>query len=328
MTSDKNIARHASGFSRHSTPVIRHAQVIALLLALGCSLPALANEATNLPVPITARDFYNAGAKLLADRKYDDAEKMFQSALGTQDERVQPKSLYNLGYTRFAQGMEILKKGPDTQKVAAQGSRALANGERALASGESALAENELSKMIGAYLDGRGARRELRAAEKAVQAAMEVYGKTLTRWQRAADDFKGAAELNPADTNATRNAEMMQQYIAKLVDSLRQMQMMAGRVSNQKDQLGKMLSKLKGQIPAPNAPPGSGGDEDEEEGVQPDSLAGQKEGSGREGDQMQIPLSPDQAGQILDGLSLDGGRRLPMSDKPGAKPKEKTGRNW
>lgn len=300
------------------------------LFTLTVGNPAWAGEMTNSIEPVTARDFYNAGAKLLANRKFDDAEKMFQSALGTQDERVQPKSLYNLGFTRFAQGMEILKKGPDTQKVAAQGSRALADGERALASGESALAENELSKMIGAYLDGRGARRELRAAEKAVQAAMEVYGKTLTRWQRAADDFKGAAELNPADTNATRNAEVAQQYIAKLVDSLRQMQMMAGKISSQKDQLGKMLSKLKGQIPAPNAPPGSGGDEDEDEDedVQPDSLAGQKEGSGREGDQMQIPLSPDQAGQILDGMSLDGGRRLPMSDKPGAKPKDKTGRNW
>jgi len=90
-----------------------------------------------------------------------------------------------------------------------------------------------------------------------------------------------------------------------------------------------MLSKLKGQIPAPNAPPGAGGEDgDEDEGVQPDSLAGQKENAGRAGDQMQVPLSPEAAGQILDGLSLDGNRRLPMSDKQGAPPKEKTGRNW
>jgi len=300
-----------------------------LALALAAGFPACAGDTTNSIEPVTARDFYNAGAKLLTNRKFDDAEKMFQSALTTQDESVQPKALYNLGHARFAQGMEFLKKGPDMQNVAAQGNRALADGERALASGESALAEKELSKMIGAYLDGRGARHELRAAEKAVRAAMGVYGKTLTKWQRAADDFKGAAELNPADTNATRNAEITQQYIAKLVDSLRQMQQMAGKIGSQKDQLGKMLSKLKGQIPGLNAPPGAAGDdEDDEDGVQPDSLAGQKEGAGREGDQMQIPLSPDQAGQILDGMSLDGGRRLPMSDKAGAKPKDKTGRNW
>jgi hypothetical protein len=62
--------------------------------------------------------------------------------------------------------------------------------------------------------------------------------------------------------------------------------------------------------------------------VKPDSLAGQKENASRNGDQMQVPLSPDQAGQILDGLSLDGSRRLPMSDKEGRPPKDKNGRNW
>ena len=141
---------------------------------------------------------------MLNNRKFDDAERLFQSALATQDEGIQPKTLYNLGQVRFAQGLEMLKKGPDAQKVTAQGNQALAAGEQALAHGESALADNELSRMIAAYVQGRGARRELREAEKAVQAAMEAYGKTLTRWQRAADDFKGAAELDPSDTNATR----------------------------------------------------------------------------------------------------------------------------
>jgi hypothetical protein len=43
---------------------------------------------------------------------------------------------------------------------------------------------------------------------------------------------------------------------------------------------------------------------------------------------MQISISPDQAGQILDGLSLDGSRRLSMSDKEGAAPKDRKGRIW
>jgi hypothetical protein len=158
---------------------------------------------------------------------------------------------------------------------------------------------------------------------------MEIYGKTLAAWQRAADDFKGAAELNPADTNATHNAKLVEREIAALVDRLRQMQEMLGAMGKQRQDLGKLLSKLKGQIPAPNAPPGAGGEEDEEEqGVQPDSLAGQKENAAREGDQAPMPLSPDQAGRILDGMSIDGSRRLPMGDKQGAQPREKTGRNW
>lgn len=297
------------------------------LLVLVCRVSA--GDATNAPVPVTARDFYNAGTRLLTGKKYAEAERMFQSALAVQDARVQPAALFNLGHARFAGGVELLKKGPDAQKVAARGNAALAAGEHAIGTAGAALAENNLDKMIAAYLEGRGARRELRDAEKAVQAAMEAHGKTLLKWQRAADDFKSAADLNPADTNAARNAEIVERGIAKLVDSVRQMQAMAGMMGKQKQDLGKLLSKLKGQIPAPNAPPGAGGDDDEDEpGMQPDSLAGQKENAGREGDQIQVPLSPERAGQILDGLSLDGTRRLSMSDKQGTPPKDKNGRNW
>ena len=301
--------------------------VLPFALAMGYRV--LAMDETNVVAPVPARDFYYAGTKLLAGKKCADADKMFQSALAAQAEDVQPAALYNLGHTRFGEGVELLKKGPDAKKTAAQGGAALAAGEHALRSTEAALAESNLDKMIAAYLEGRGARHELRDAEKAVAAAMEAYGKTLARWQRAADDFKSAAEMNPADTNAVRNAEIVERGIAKLVDSLRQMQEMMGAMGKQRQDLGKMLSKLKGQIPAPKAPPGAAGDEDEDdEGVQPDSLAGQKENASREGDQMLVPLSPDQAGQILDGLSLDGSRRLEMSDKEGTPPKDKKGRNW
>jgi len=301
--------------------------VLPCAITISCRAQAL-----DLPAaapPVTAREFYNAGAKLLAANNFAAAEKMFQSALAAQDERVQPPALYNLGHTRFAEGAELLKKGLDAQKAMAQGNAALEAGEQALHQGESSLAENNLEKMVAAYLEGRGMRHQLRDAEKAVAAAMETYGKTLQKWQRAADDFKGAAELNPADTNATHNAKIVERNIAKLVDSLRQMQEMLGAMGKQKQDLGKMLSKLKGQIPAPNAPPGAAGDDDEDEPpMQPDALAGQKENAPPPGDQLQIPLSPEQAGQILEGLSLDGTRRLAMSDKEGAPPKDRKGRNW
>jgi tetratricopeptide (TPR) repeat protein len=284
---------------------------------------------TNSLAPVTARDFYNAGTKLLDAGKFPEAEQMFQSALAAQDERVQPPALYNLGHARFDDGAALLKKGPDAQKAAAQGNAALAAGSQALRQAESSLAEKNLDKMIAAYIEGRGARHELRDAEKAVQAAMETYGKTLLAWQRAADDFKSAAELNPADTNATRNAQLVERAIAKLVDSARQMQAMMGAMGKQRQDLGQTLSKLKGQIPASAAPPGAAGDDDDnDQGVQPDMLAGQKEGASHQGDQLQVPLSPDQAGQLLDGLSLDGSRRLPMSDKQGAPPNDKKGRDW
>ena len=62
--------------------------------------------------------------------------------------------------------------------------------------------------------------------------------------------------------------------------------------------------------------------------MKPDSLAGQKENAARQGDQMQAPLRRIRPAQILDGLSLDGSRRLSMSDKEGTPPKDRKGRNW
>ncbi|HEX5399913.1 MAG TPA: hypothetical protein VFY06_12790 [Verrucomicrobiae bacterium] len=292
------------------------------------SLPALPRAAeTNSISPTTAREFYNAGTELLAAKKFTDAERMFESALATQNERVQPAALYNLGHARFGEGVELLKKGPDAQKAAGLGNVSSEAGGRAIRSAQSALDENDLSKMINAYLAGRGARHEIRDAEKAIREAMDTYGNTLRHWRRAADDFKSASELNPADTNATRNAEIVEQYIAKLVDSLQKMQQMSGKLAGQHQQLNDLLNQLRGRIPKEDMPPGAAGGDDDED-VQPGSLAGKKEGATREGEQMQAPLSPDEAGQLLDGLSLDGSRRLPMSDQQSKTPNNANGRNW
>ena len=296
---------------------------------------AQAAQETNSPPPSTARDFYNTGTKLLAANKYAEAERMFRSALTAQDERVQALTEFNLGHTRFADGTELLKKGPEAPKVFAQGRAALETTERALRAGEASLVENKQDMMVSAYLQRHGARQELRAAEKAVKSAMKIFGKTLTRWQQAADDFMAAEELNPADTNAAHNADLVKRKIAELVDMLRQMQEMAGQMAGQKHRLGKMLSKLKGQIPAPNAPPGMNGDDDEDgdkgqEGeINPESLAGKEENAGREGEQLEGLLLPDQAAQMLDGLPVDGSKRLPMGgDKEGSPRMDKKGRNW
>jgi tetratricopeptide (TPR) repeat protein len=305
--------------------------IINLLVAAAwaTAFPASAGDATNGVAPVTARDFYNIGTQLLLAKKFADAERMFQAALAAQDDSIQPAALYNVAHTRFASGMERLKQGPGAQKMTDQGNAALSAGDQAIHQAESALAANDLNRMIQAYLEGRGTRRQLRDAEKAVSAAMEMYGKTLEQWERSADDFKGANELNPADTNAVHNADVVEGDIARLVDTVRKMQEMMGMMGKQRQDLAKLLSKLKGQIPAADAPPGQSGEDDEDnEGVKPETLTGQKENAGKQGDQMQVQLSPDQANQILNGLSLDGTRRLNMSDKEGLPLKDRKGRVW
>jgi tetratricopeptide (TPR) repeat protein len=320
-------SKAAPRFAGRRSPKWFPVNVALVLFMMTARFGVLAAGETNAAAPVTARDFYNAGTELLAAGKFAGAEQMFQSALAAQDERVQPPALYNLGHARFAEGDELLKKGPDAQKAATQGDSVSAAGGKAIQSAQSALDENDLSKMIAAYVEGRGVRHQMREVEKAVREAMETYGNTLRKWRRAADDFKSAAELNPADTNATRNAELLDQRIARLVDRLQKMQAMSAALAGQHQQMNDVLNQLKGRIPQDNMPPGAAGDDDDED-VLPGSLAGQKENPSREGDQMQVPLSPAEAGEILDGLSLDGRRRLLMSDQQGGAPKDKKGRDW
>jgi tetratricopeptide (TPR) repeat protein len=285
--------------------------------------------------PVTAsenpRELYNAGTEKLRAGKLTDAETLLESSLVKQDARVQPAALFNLGHVRFAQGNEELKKTPDAAGTTRRTQAATADGVGAISKVKDALANNDVSQMVEAYLAGRGVRKEMRAATEAVQRAMEADGKTLLKWRRSLGDFRSAAELNPADTNAARNAEIVEQAIAKLVDSLREMQQAAGNLAGKQSELNSLLKQLKGKIPAPNSPPGAAG-EDGDEGEDgdrplPESLSGLKESASGGGQEMDLKISPEEAGQLLNNIQPDG-KQLPMGQGEPGKPKGRSGRIW
>jgi tetratricopeptide (TPR) repeat protein len=302
----------------------------AAVLALACSAFADFQTNTIAPAvqPVNARDFYNAGTELLAAKKFTEAEQMYLSALTAQDERVQPPALYNLGQARFADGLAALKKGPSAQSTDAQGSAADAEAGSAIQQGQAALAENDMSKLIAAYMAGRGARRDVRLAEEAIRQAMQTYGETLRKWQQADDDFKSAAELNPTDANAARNAKIVEQYIARLVDTLRQMQMMGGKLGDKHKKLNELLRQIGGRIPKPNMPPGAPGDKDQDQDgeIRPEDLRGLEETPNRTDNPIGAALSRDEAAQILNGIPLDTAQRLIMNEHPAGP--HASGRNW
>ncbi len=279
-----------------------------------------------------ARELYNFGTQQLRAGKLGDAEMLLQASIAKQDGLVQPVALFNLGDVRFAQGDEVLKKSPPAGAITRRNQAAAGAGAVAIQNAENALAGDDVQQMVQAYLAGRGARKEMRAALAAVQHAMEAHGKTLVKWQRALNDFKSAAELNPADTNAVRNAEIVEQAIAKLVDSLREMQQSAQGLGQTQSQLGDLLKQLKGRIPGANMPPGAPGEGDDEEegdgkGMSPEALAGLKESATGDGQEMDLNISPEQAGQMLGGIQ-SGGKLLPMGQGENGKPKDRSGRNW
>jgi len=311
----------------HCPFVIRHSSLV-LIMSVGMFVcHGGPTDDTNgvSRSPETAREFYNAGTRKLRDGKLNDAESLLLSALAKQDEGVQPAALYNLGHIRFGQGLEELKKSPSAKAATARSAAVAELGAAAIHHAESALQENEIRKMVEAYMAGRGARKEIRAATDAVRRAMDAHGQTLAKWRRSLSDFKSAAELNPSDTNAVRNVEIVARAIARLVDSLREMQQMAMQLGGKQSRLNELLQQLKGRIPKEMMPPGAAGDEEEEE-MEMESLRGLKEKETGGGQEMETMLSREEAGRFLDSLQPNG-KLLPMQGDTG-NPKDRPRKTW
>jgi hypothetical protein len=291
------------------------------------------NQVTNLPAsaesaaPTTPRELFNTGTKQLQGGKLREAEASLESALASQRPALQPVALYNLGHVRFGQGIEELKKGPPAKPTSARARSAGSQVSEAVRLADEALAGNDVPKMVAAYMRGRGARKEAREATKAVQHALEAHGATLTKWQRAEGDFKSTVEMKTADANAQHNAEVVDRCIAKLVDSLRELQQAAAAAGDKSQELGEKLKQLKGRIPAPDMPPGGAGEDEEDEDEPQGPKPGDKEGPSKDGKE-QLALSPEQAGWLLDGFRLDGDRRLPMGQDGKAEPRDPKKPTW
>ncbi len=297
------------------------------------SFPTSKTAATNaaaaevtVRAPSTPREYFNAGTHELAAGKFREAEAFLESALASQQEELQYAALYNLGHVRFDQGLEELKKNPPPAPAMANGKATGDMADGAIKAADAALASDNVQRMVAAYMHGRGVRKDLKAATAAVEDALKTYSAILAKWQRSSGDFKGAQEIKLADADAEQNAETVDRSIAKLVDSIRKMQQCANGMNEKGRELGDQLKKLKGKIPAPNMPPGAGGEDDEDEDQPMGQKPGQKEGPTKEGKQM--TLTPEQAGWLLQGFKLDGNRRLPMGQPETGTPKDRSRATW
>lgn len=291
-----------------------------LLLTVGAGDPP-----PRQPAPETPRDFYNAGTRQLTLKKLKEAEAMLENAVGSQADLLQPPALYNLGHTRFLLGLEELKKGPSASTSLHTSQATLALSGQAGRAADDALQSRVVAQMVDAYLRGLGARRQLKAATEAVKKAMATHSATLQKWERAAGDFSSAYELQPSFAQARDNANITRRHIARLVDSLRELQQIAAMLGQSKEELNQKMKQLKGQIPEKDMPPGAPGDDEEDE-KQDGPEPGHEEASSKVEDEMK--LTPEQAAWLLEGYRLDSERRLPMGQNNQSDPKEKNRQDW
>jgi hypothetical protein len=298
--------------------------VLGAGLAISPSIASDQNEG-----PTSAQQFYNQGTQKLREGKLREAEASLQMAVASQNEKVQVPALYNLGHARFREGVEELKGGPAAKPSEALANRACANGQEALEAADVALAGWDLEAIVEAYMQGRGARKELKSATEAVKKATETYGAVLSKWQRASGDFKSAHELRTSDSDAQANADVVDQSIARLVDSMKLMMKSSECTSKTRQNLKQKMAELKKRMPKEMRQQcEKGEEEDEEDSDKPpkEPKPGEQEPKQKEG--RERLLSPEEAARLLDMLRLDTNRKLPLGMNDTAAAKERKRRDW
>jgi hypothetical protein len=298
---------------------------VALILSALFSGIATAGEPDEFASP---RQLYNDGTRKLHENKLSEAEACLQGAVASQNEVVRPFALYNLGSTRFREGAEELKKGPQPSGANSKADFANEFAGEAIRAADKALAGDDLNELVTAYMQGRGARKELKAATEAVKAALDSYNSVLAKWQRSLGDFKSAREL-ATDNDAQTNADLVDRHIAALVDQIKIMMQSMSGLGKQRTELGKRLAALKKRMP-PNSGQdmkGKGDDDDDDDGPSKQPKAGQEEPGTKSGSQML--LTPEEAAHLLDMLKLDTNRKLPLGmGDTGKRTDDRKGRDW
>jgi len=307
--------------------------VFLAVFAFGINARDAATPEAPEKTPDTPREFYNDGTKKLHEGKLRDAETLLQTAVASQNEKIQTAALYNLGEVRFRQGAEELVHAPGGAATGARSQSAQQSGDSALHAADDALAGDDVRSLVAAYQQGRGAQKELRAATKAVQQAMESYRNVLLKWQRSSGDFKSTAELRPSDTDAVTNADFVDRAIARLVDLQQTMMQAMGKMGKQRSDLREKMKQIKKRLPSDagdqmKGGPGDDDDDDEDEKKPNGPEPGTKEGPSRDGTEQQ--LSFEEAERLLGMLKLDTNRKLSLgiSDTEALKPKNRKGRDW
>jgi hypothetical protein len=287
-----------------------------------------------------ARDQYNEGVAKLAANELREAESALRRAVETNDERVQPPALYNLGHVRFLQGKETLKGEGNRQQLLDSSDAATALAEEVIRRVTPITESDDVNELVSAYMEARAARKRLRLAKEQSTRALDLLGSALSRWRRSVGDFRSAHELNQANTDASFNADVVERHIEELLKFEKVLVERQGKGGKQREELTKLMKCMRGKIPK-DMQRGSDDEEDDEEeegreGDQPPGSETSKQQQQRIGGEREI--DPDMLRVLKEKMpqrtmSVDQKREgegegaRPIDQKP-REPKARKGRDW
>lgn len=213
-----------------------------LAFAVLAATPAMA-------VQRSARDLYNEGVGKLGKGELREAETTLREAAAANVESVQPLALYNLGHVRFQQGAETLKGEGNRQQLLDSSDAACVVAEEAIRRGEKVADGDDLQQIIAAYMEARGARKELRVSRDETRRTLDLIGSAISRWRRSVGDFHSAAELDASNSDATFNAGVVERRIEELLKFKKKVEQRSESVADQREKVKELMKKMRGKIP-------------------------------------------------------------------------------
>jgi len=313
-------AKRKSDLPKRVSPT---AQPVTLVLLLGFTL-TLHGAETVAELPTSSRAMFNLGASNCQNGHWRDAENALNAAVNANDPAIQPLALFNLGHIRFHAGQELLKGAAHSEDLEAQGDKAIEAAGPVVKSADAALAGDDLRAAALAYRSVNSSLRSLKKLLDTIKGSVDACGTALQRWQRAADDFRSAAELRTNYERAQTNAVIMDQHVAELTGERWKLQEIQEAVETQRADLQKRFDALKKKLP-PEATKNEQGDESDSKSPSENPKPEEQPNKGDQGKEM--VLTPEEAMRLLSSLKLDLSRQYSAQNMPDDQ-KKNAGRNW
>lgn len=272
----------------------------------------------------SARVLFNLGTSRLLAGEWREAENVLNAAVNANDPSIQPLALYNLGHVRFHAGQELLKDVPHSDDLETQGDHAIQTAAPVVKAADAALTGDDLRAAVSAYRGINSSLRSLKKLLDTIQGAVDSDGAALQRWQRAADDFRSAAELRAGYGRAATNAGFMDQHVADLTNERWRLQEIQTAVESERAELQKRFDALKRKLP-PEAIRNERGENSDAKSPDEKSPPQEQPNQGDQGKEM--VLTPEEAMRLLSSLKLDASHQYSAQNLPDDR-KKNIGRNW
>ncbi|MEY4307085.1 MAG: hypothetical protein RJA95_453 [Verrucomicrobiota bacterium] len=320
--------------------------LLPLLFLLSAGLAAETAPADPLR-GLDARALHNRGTQRLAEGDLAGAEEALRASLSRDVDTLRPPALHNLGHVRFGKGKAALggKTAGDATELS------IARSYLEAADADISDMKDQIELLDRAKAEGRepdyvpatsalgGGINTFRTIKKLIpkeEAMVTKRAGIIATWTRSVGDFRGAHELDAADTQAKANADAIEELLRALRRETAALEEAIEAQRKKLEELRAVIQELVKRIPDDKLPQNTEGEGDDDENFLPPERQKPKPGAGdpKKGEPgEEKKMTEQEARGSLEGLKNEFGRKMPAGGQDGkggngGKPNDKKGKDY